>query len=66
MTLGTTASNKVPGYAFIQQKAQASIGASVFFPGFHLFLLVYIDIINSGMEVILKGHLIHSPCLKLS
>ena len=33
-------------------------------PGFRLRLRVHTDSVNPGMEVILKGHLIHSPCLR--
>lgn len=64
--LTISSSVKLPDYACVQGEAQTSAGVSGSCPGFHLGLLVYIDIINPGMEVILKGHLIHSPCLKLS
>lgn len=59
-------SSKLPDYACIQGTAETSMRVSGSCPSFHLGLLVYIDIVNPGMEVILKGHLIHSPRLKLS
>lgn len=58
-------SRKLLDYACVQGTGETSarvIGSCL---GFHLGMLVYIDIINPEMEVILKGHLIHSPCLKL-